>query len=111
VEEPKQEKPDEFAELRAKYRKIAVYRTEEGVCVFKKPTGGDYDRYVEKLAGDKKNGTKLAAARELCHSCLVFPAREELQRIFDELPGLPLSIAGELSEMVGVSLQAEGKGQ
>ena len=106
-----EKKTDEFEELRTKHRKIAVYRTEEGVVVFKKPSGGDYDRYVEKLAsGDKKSGTKLAAARELCYSCRLVPSAEDLQRIFEELPGLPLSVAGELSELAGASLQAEGKG-
>ena len=75
--------------------------------VFRKPSRAVWERYQNKNGNDRAD--KSAALRELCLACLVYPGSEErgpdyqaLRDAFEEMPGLPLTIMGELAAMAGL---------
>lgn len=105
-----EDQQQKLTELQTQHgQRLAVFNTEEGLVVFKKPRAADYDRFAQKVSAGQ--GSRPAAARELCLSCVVHPQRDELLRVFDELPGLPTAVTGELLELVGATAEAMGKGQ
>ncbi len=84
---------------------LKAFTTPRGMIVVKKPAHGDYERFQEKLAGDKAN--KASVLKELCYVSCVSHSQTELREIFEEYPALPLNIGNTLATLAGSDIEAE----
>lgn len=87
---------------------IASWKREHGKVIgideparmyFRKPTRPIWADFVESVA--KGKGTYEAAYRRLCLACLLHPAEDAAEQIFEEYPGLSLTMGDELGELAG----------
>lgn len=107
---PKPEELDEAAKLdalAAKHGEIRIYRTPNGTLALKAPGPGDFQRFTDKLTGDK--GSKYATMREIVLSCRVYPEREAALALIDRYPGLVLQAGTAINELAGTEFEAEVK--
>lgn len=68
-----------------------------GNHVFRKPSRGDYDRFVTEIQDPKRNS--VSAMRALVMSCAVEPSGREAMAVFDEWPGLLDKVASQLIDL------------
>lgn len=68
------------------------------VLVFKRPQRNDLDRLAQ---GAMKSAYK--AMRQTCIDLVVFPSSQQLNEMFEQLPGLSISIGGALQRQVGTN--------
>lgn len=98
---------------------VLVDKTDDGlgVFLFKKPSAVSFERYLDTLTTDRKGHKKHSAFPQLCRECLVYPVNDatgkpdqsKLSTLFEEFPGLPATIAGELSDLAGAGESHAGK--
>lgn len=95
------------AQLKAKYGK--VYRLEQSVIedddndrtvvfYFKRPTTGSFDRYAKTMG---QSATRASKAFLL--DCVVSESAEDLKAELEENPGMAMSIAAKLTDLLGMS--------
>lgn len=97
-------KDEELSALRAQHGNRTAEATIDGqVIVFKTPTLADWETFTEKLTNGKSG--KAPAMRELCYSCLVHPARQELMNMFERLPALPARLADVIGALAGGEIE------
>jgi hypothetical protein len=104
------------SELKLKYGDLIVVKESEGEFVFKRPSPAAFGQFMAAQMSDSKKGGKVAAFEQLCHACLVYPeaAPEQpdyprLMSLFERLPGLPVSVGGELCDLAGLGDSHVGK--
>lgn len=91
---------DQRKELETKHGEIAVFGTKAGDFAFRSATEDEYERFNIEFA-DTANRT--SSYRTLCMSCVVWPGREALEKLFAAKPGLIHKIGNEVLELTGVS--------
>lgn len=115
MEDPKQQLLDE---LRERYGADTVLVDKpQGLFLFGRPTPIVFERYFVAIEQAKeKKVSKLSAFQQLCRDCLVYPLLEngkpdlgKLNTLFTALPGLPLTVGGELSDLAGAGESHTGK--
>lgn len=94
-------------ELAKKHGEISIYRTKHGTLALKSPGSADFQRFTDKLTGDK--GSKYAAMREIVLACRVYPDREAALALLDKLPGIVLQAGNAINELAGTEYEAEVK--
>ena len=67
--------------------------------LFRKPDRAALSRFAAK-------GTKdvMKAVNNLVFDCLLYPGAEEVQRLFDRMPGLPIALGAELQKTIGSTM-------
>jgi hypothetical protein len=85
---------------------VVVFKTPQGLAIFKRPSQADFEAYTDKIAGDSPLS---AAARSLCYSCAVTPDLEGIKTIFAKSPALPLKVSRQLQTLAGSQLEGEIK--
>lgn len=65
---------------------------------FRKPGRAALSRFAKQVMGDA-----LKAMHNLVFDCLLYPDEVEVQRLFNERPGLAISVASELQKIVGTN--------
>ncbi len=108
LEEFKGEIPEEKITEAAGAGELVALRTKAGPCMFRVPTGAEYDRFLGGLLGDNKEG-KVKASKILATTCVVFPSREEFQAGIARYPGIPSACTRPLNKLMGGELVARGK--
>ena len=66
----------------------------------KKPTRAAISRFQSGTSG-KKSITE--AAQRFLFDLLLYPSQDELVKIFEEKPGLPTALVGEIGDIVGLT--------
>lgn len=66
----------------------------------KKPTRAAISRFQSGTSG-KKSITE--AAQRFLFDLLLYPSQDELAKIFEEKPGLPTALVGEIGDIVGLT--------
>jgi hypothetical protein len=73
--------------------------------VFRWPNNGNLSRYTkESLTGNVAKGS-----RNLVLELLLFPARDVLLPLFEDLPGLPIALANEVNKKIGLTAEFSEK--
>ena len=95
---------EQLAELRTQHSdRLHVVEFDdpvEATVVFKRPSRAVWGRFVDSVGRDSESRTRVGT--ELVESCVVFPERDELKRLLDDVPGLVLSITGAISDAAGL---------
>lgn len=65
----------------------------------KKPTRAAISRFQSGVS--KKSVS--AAAQQFVFDLLLYPSQDELVKIFEDKPGLPTALAGEIGDLVGIT--------
>ncbi len=109
---------EERARLREQFdSEKSVFVDEEiGAFVFTRPKPLPWNRYFRGLSSDDKKRDKNGDMAQLCRDCLAYPITSDgkpdlakLAALFEELPGVVLSIVGELSDLAGAGASHVGK--
>lgn len=91
--------PKKLQELRDEHSEELLLIEEAGEqAVFKRPTRALYKRYRAELIEPRQ---KLGAFENLCFGCLVFPSREDFERILDSKPAAADLFGAKLLEVCG----------
>jgi len=109
---------EKIDELKEKYPGVKLWHEqtddddeESASVVVRSPTGVVFRRFLDELTEDDAKRGK--AMRKFVDACVVFPhpkeEAEEVKAIFDEHPGLVVTLAGKLRELGGMKRAAEGK--
>jgi hypothetical protein len=73
--------------------------------VFRWPNNGNLSRYTkESMTGNVAKGSK-----NLVLELLLFPGREVLIPLFEDLPGLPIALANEVNKKIGLTAEFSEK--
>lgn len=84
-----------------KVYKLAADDEEVALEVYiKKPTRAAIARFQSGVSGKK---SVSAAAQQFVFDLLLYPEQDTLVKIFDEKPGLPTAMAGEIGDIVGIT--------
>jgi hypothetical protein len=87
--------------------KVFVVVVDEEHFLVRRPKTDEHDR---QIAAALTGGIKVAVeSRNLARACVVYPDKASFGALIEELPGLGLSIAGELMKLTGASANAETK--
>ncbi len=73
----------------------------------RKPNMGEFRKFDMAVSGNPQN--QFDAAHDLAQACVLFPTVEDLEKIFDDAPGLVKEVGGELYALASNSLKAEAK--
>ncbi|MCL4514152.1 MAG: hypothetical protein M1379_00935 [Firmicutes bacterium] len=65
---------------------------------FKRPGREELSRFAKSAAGET-----LKATSQFVFDCRLYPDEQVLRKLFEEKPGLAISIGNKLSEIVGVN--------
>ena len=89
----------EVAEWKANFgRVIAIEEPVE--MVFRKPSRQVWSEFLEAVT--KQKGTNEMAYRRLCIACCLYPRTvQEVEQIFEDYPGLSLTMGDEIGEIAG----------
>jgi len=93
--------------LAKEHGELHIYRTPHGVLALKAPSPGDFQRFTDKLTGDK--GSKYATMREIVLACRAYPDREAALELVKRYPGLVLQAGTAINELAGTEFEAEVK--
>jgi len=95
------------AKEKAGAAKVFIVNVDEECFLVRRPRADEFDRFV---AASKSEGTKFSVeARNLARLCVVYPTKEIFSEMVNEMPGLGLSLANELSKLAGLSNNTEIK--
>lgn len=66
--------------------------------IFRKPGRAALSRFAKQVMSDA-----LKAMYNLVFDCLLFPDQDEVRKLFDEKPGMAISVGSELQKIVGTN--------
>jgi hypothetical protein len=76
--------------------------------VFRKPTRHEYDRWFDKMQGDKSQAS--SHARELATATIVYPDQDTLRSVLDDTPGiLTTTLVDAITDLAGLGGKAAVK--
>lgn len=83
---------------------VRVIRTGKHEFLVHRPARADWKRYRKESKDPARNGDALEV---LVRSCVVFPSREEFDRLLDRYPALCEEIAEPVLELAGLTGKAQ----
>lgn len=95
---------DQIAEAKSKYGEVYLLtsETDEGNDTYeflmKKPGRAALGRFAKKAMTDA-----LKALHNLVFDCLVLPSEDEVRKLFEDKPGMAISVGSELQKIVGTN--------
>lgn len=98
---------EQVVELKQKHGDRLMALEQPVEMVFKAPPRSVWAEFQESISRDK--GTREGAYRRLCLKCAVHPQMSDIERVFDEYPGLPTKVGDRLAELVGIGDDFEVK--
>lgn len=108
--------PEQIAELEAKHgSRIAHVKCARAdvdgsplwECVFRKPGRQEWKAYKRAI----HNPAEIATAQEdLALKCAILPARADFDKLLDEWPAIPEAAAKAFDVLLGIDVEATGKG-
>lgn len=66
--------------------------------IFRKPGRAALSRFAKQVMSDA-----LKAMHNLVFDCLLFPDQDEVRKLFEEKPGMAISVGSELQKIVGTN--------
>jgi len=96
-------KPDPAQDARDKFAGRCVeYEIEgHGPVIFRRPTKGEMDRFIDQVSDDKVN--KSQAMSVLVAACRAYPDPEGYRAAINDFPGFVLTVVADLQEMASGS--------
>jgi hypothetical protein len=100
------------ADMRGRYKKIAIFFDEDfGLVVIAKQKGAageaNYQRFVNELQDPEVD--KALAMKTFALACTVHPKRDDAKRIFEDNPAFALKVAGRAQKLAGSGVKELGK--
>lgn len=95
---------EQVSEAKAKHGEVYLLtgETEDGTDAYeflvKKPGRAALGRFAKKAMTDA-----LKALHNLVFDCLILPSEEEVRKLFEEKPGMAISVGSELQKIVGTN--------
>ena len=74
--------------------------TGHGPVLFRRPSRGDFKRFVSQISDAKTD--KASAMEALVRSCVLHPTGAAFDAILDDMPGLLLQATSDLQTLAGV---------
>lgn len=91
--------PAEIEQWKARHGEAYVFESDELVVYCRKPGRAEIARFTKEVQRDL-----YRASWNLLVACLLHPSAEVLQQHADHRPGIVVSLAGELTDVAGVTL-------
>jgi hypothetical protein len=99
---------DKLDELKAKHgANLYTYASDDLDFAFRRPASAEYRKHQMQIATDRAN--TFDATEALIKACVVYPDREELDRILEDWPGLVNDLGGEILLVAMRSPKADAK--
>lgn len=110
VKEMRAEARKRFAEARKKYgrRVCQVFDEDHGVFIFKAANRMAMKEFLREHHAE--DGDKLVAAENLALACVVYPTKERLSSVMEELSGLAVQASLGIQRISSAKGQQRGKG-
>lgn len=89
----------EIDQWKARHGEVYAFESDELVAYCRKPGRADIARFSKEVQRDL-----YRASWNLLVACLLHPSVEVLQQHADRRPGIVVSLAGELTDVAGVTL-------
>ena len=89
---------ERIAQWKSEYGRI-IGIEDPAEMVFRKPARHVWAEFLDSVT--KQKGTHDAAYRLLCTRCTLYPEPEQARAIFDEYPGLCVTMGDALGELAG----------
>lgn len=94
--------------LRQEHVTVAGYPVDGELVAIRKPSHGEYARYVDRVAGGK--GSVTLAMKELALACLIRPEQHEDKRaLLEKWPGLITTLSSRAVELANSEVKELGK--
>lgn len=106
AEKVKEVDKEKLKELKAKHGKLFCTVSAGQEFVFRRASPEEFEHWNARISEPKD---RLDAMRQLCVDCIVLPEEKELDRVFTELPMLPMSLGARIAEKGGLVEASEVK--
>lgn len=97
---------NEIEVLKTQHGQLHLLELDDEAVVAKAPTRALWKRFRAQTQDETK---RLIAAENLVRDCVVWPAKNELEAMWERKPGLIESFGSELLELAGLSNKVEKK--
>lgn len=95
------------SKIREQYQgELRLFSAEDVEIIARMPDKVTFARFRDMLLEPKTRGRAFGF---LVESCLMYPSREEYNKLVDSRPGIPVSFADKISELAGAGLVVEEK--